>query len=262
MSVDIEHILSIEEKLSNIDVVILCGGRGSRLQPVVSDRPKAMAVLRGRPFLEWQLLSLREAGFMNIVLCTGYMAESIREYFGEGQRLGLHLRYSDEQEPLGTGGALRHAWPFIKTDPILVLNGDSWCAVNMAQLIRFHKTNTACGTLALTVVPNSQRFGQVAVGKHEEIVGFLEKSCLPSTGWINAGMYVLSRALIESIPQDACISLEHDIFPQWVNRLYGYSGEFPFFDIGTPVSYVEAEEQFDQVFQGFQWIRQAMESNV
>ncbi|GJL53193.1 MAG: hypothetical protein NPIRA02_03250 [Nitrospirales bacterium] len=212
-----------------------------------------MAVLRGRPFLEWQLISLREAGLKDILLCTGYMARNIREYFGGGKQLGLRITYSDEPEPRGTGGALRSALSNIQTDPVLVLNGDSWCNVDIASLVDFHVTCKAIGTLALTVVANPERYGQVRLGKNAEIVDFVEKSQSCVTGWINAGLYVLSRSVLSRIPENACLSLEHDIFPQLVhNGLYGYWGEHQFFDIGTPTSYAQAEQEFEHVFHGVQ----------
>ncbi len=222
-----------------------------------------MAVLRGRPFLEWQLLSLCEAGFKNILLCTGYMARNIREYFGGGEQLGLRITYSDEPEPRGTGGALRSALSNIQTDPVLVLNGDSWCDVDIASLVGFHMKCKASGTLALTVVENPQRYGQVKLGENAEIIDFLEKGRSFAPGWINAGLYVLSRSVLSRIPANACLSLEHDIFPQLVhNGLYGYSGEHQFFDIGTPASYAQAEQEFEHVFHGFQENRRVMRMMV
>ena len=238
-----------DRESQSFDAVILCGGKGSRLRSVVSDRPKSMALLRGRPFLEWQLMALQEAGFRRVVLCTGYMGSSIRHHFGDGEDAGLHIRYSDEHKAMGTGGALRRALHLIQSDSVLVLNGDSWCDVDMTDLLHFHNTQEAMGTLTLTTVAQPQRYGQVMLDGSGNIVGFLEKAKTVSSGWINAGMYVLSQALIESIPQQTFISLEYDVFPDWVGKgLYGYSGEHRFFDIGTPVSYAQAEQDFQQVF--------------
>ena len=232
-----------------LDVVILCGGKGSRLQSAVSDRPKSMALLWGRPFLEWQLMALQEVGFRHVVLCTGYMGSNIRQHFGDGEDVGLHISYSDESEAMGTGGALRSALHLIHTDSVLVLNGDSWCDVDITHLIHFHNTQEAVGTLALTTVTQPQRYGQVVLDGSGKIEEFLEKEKTVSSGWINAGMYILSHALLESVPQHSCISLEYEVFPNWVGKgLYGYSGEHRFFDIGTPVSYAQAEQDFEQVF--------------
>ncbi len=233
-----------------LDVMILCGGMGTRLQPSVSDRPKSMAILRGRPFLEWQLMSLRERGFKNIILCIGYRGECIRHYFGNGERLELRINYSEEYEAKGTGGAIRGGWLFVHTDPVLVMNGDSWCDVCMTQMVRFHEIHQAIGTLALTTVTDPQRFGQVVLGHGNEIVGFSEKGNAEPDGLINAGMYVFTHTFLESIPEQSCTSLEHDVFPHWIQKgLYGYAGKRKFFDIGTPASYAQAEQDFDYVFQ-------------
>lgn len=237
------------QEVNVLDVLILCGGKGTRLRSAVSDRPKSMAVLRGRPFLEWQLLSLRKGGFKNIVLCTGYMGMNIRDHFGDGDKLGLCIRYSEEHEARGTGGAIRSACALVQSDPVLVLNGDSWCDLDLARLISFHNTHEAMGTLALTTVAHSQRYGQVLLGRSEEVIGFSEKGKSETAGWINAGMYVLAHSFMESIPKQSYSSLEHDVFPNWVKKgLYGCSGERRFFDIGTPASYAQAEQDFEEVF--------------
>ncbi len=233
----------------SLDVIILCGGKGSRLQSVVSDRPKSMALIRGRPFLEWQLVMLRKKGFKNIVLCTGYMEWKIREYFGDGHNIGLQIRYSEEREPMGTGGAIRWAWSRRHTQSALVLNGDSWCDVDLAELIQFHEERDAIGTLALTKVSDSQRFGHVTLCDKGTVSAFSEKGQTMSSEWINAGMYVLSGSLVASIPEHGSVSLEHEVFPRWVEKgLYGFEGIHEFFDIGTPASYAQAEQEFDRVF--------------
>ncbi len=244
-----DDTLTAKKEGLSLDAVILCGGRGSRLQSVVSDRPKSMAMLRGRPFLEWQLLSLREIGVKNIVLCTGYMGLRIRDHFGDGGDFGMRIEYSDEKDARGTGGALRSARALFHSDPVLVLNGDSWCDIDMEKLIRFHEFQHAAGTLALTRVDHPERYGQVVLGHNQEVTGFSEKGKAEVPGWINAGMYVLSYPFVESIPEESCISLEHDVFPGWIEKgLFGYSGEHHFFDVGTPDSYAQAEQDFEQVF--------------
>src|SRR5579875_2916308 len=110
-----------------IDAVILAGGKGTRLQSVVSDRPKPLAEAAGRPFVEWLLLALRAQGVRRAVLATGPKGDMIEDCFADGARLGIKLRYAREQTPLGTGGAVRHALPYITTECVLVLNGDSFC---------------------------------------------------------------------------------------------------------------------------------------
>ena len=232
------------------DVVILCGGLGTRLQSVVSDRPKSLARLRERPFLEWQLLSLQTMGFRNVVLCIGYMGEAIQEYAENGAFKGLCIQYVEEAEPRGTGGALRGALPHLRTDPVVVLNGDSWCHLDFEQLLHWSRTKQSKATIALTHVPDTARYGRVELNDHEEIETFEEKGRFSAPGWINAGIYVLSQEFISGIPEQYPISLERDIFPKWVGSgLYGYPKGQKFFDIGTPDSYAQAEVIFSDVFQ-------------
>ncbi len=232
------------------DVVILCGGLGTRLRSVVADRPKSLAKLRERPFLEWQLVALQAMGFRNVVLCIGHMGGSIREYVGNGASNGLCIRYAEEEEPRGTGGALRGALPYLRSDSVLVLNGDSWCHLDFEQLLNWSKMKEAKGTIVLTHVSNTARYGRVELNDHEEIVTFDEKGESSVPGWINAGVYVLNRDRISEIPESYPISLERDIFPKWVGSgLYGYPRGQEFFDIGTPESYAKAEVIFTDVFQ-------------
>jgi len=243
MSVDIEDTSSTEEKLPTTDVVILCGGLGTRLRAVVSDRPKSMALVGGRPFLEWWLYRLHNYGCRHVILCVGYMGGFIREYFGDGECIGLTLEYSEEEETLGTGGALRQGVSYCRSESILVLNGDSWCDVNLTELLEWHITKKAKGTLLLTRVDDPTRYGQVHVSQYSEILEFLEKSeAQASAGWVNAGAYIFSRHLVETISPGGVVSLEREVLPSWVGQgLFGYRGKGQFVDIGLPESYAKAD---------------------
>src|SRR5262245_9203051 len=133
---------------ADLTVAILAGGLGTRLRTVVPDRPKVLAEAAGRPFLAWWLDALEAQGFRDIVLCTGFRAEQISQTFGSTHGR-LHLRYSVEAQPLGTGGALRQALPLFASDPILVLNGDSFCEVNLRRFVHYHFRSGARTTLVL-----------------------------------------------------------------------------------------------------------------
>jgi D-glycero-alpha-D-manno-heptose 1-phosphate guanylyltransferase len=125
-----------------IDAVILAGGKGTRLKSVVSDRPKPMAEVAGRPFLEWQLLYLRSLGIKRVILCTGYKGESVENHFDTRVEMGMEIMYSREDSPLGTGGAIRKALTLVRTDPFLVLNGDSFCPFDLKVLLGTLKGKT------------------------------------------------------------------------------------------------------------------------
>lgn len=234
------------QSLETVTGAILAGGFGTRLQSVVSDRPKVLAEVRGRPFLGYLLDQLADAGVRTVILCTGYLGEQVREAFSDSYR-GLRLIYSQEDSPLGTGGAIRRAMPHLESDSILVLNGDSYCQTDLKGLWAYHSRTSAEATIQLVTVPNTERFGRVEIDRDGCIVRFEEKRSGAGPGLINAGIYLINRRMIKSMPKDKPVSLERDMFPVWIGRgLYGYRSEGRFLDIGTPASYSDAERFFGE----------------
>lgn len=234
---------------SDLSVAVLAGGLGTRLLPVVSDRPKALAEIHGRPFLQYLLDQLSSAGCSRVVLCTGYLGEQIEQAFGKRYK-NLQISYSRETRPLGTGGALRLALPHLLSDPVLVMNGDSFCATDLASLWAWHCNRGSQGTMLLAKVPNTERYGSVKISPDGAVTQFVEKKQAGS-GSINAGVYLLSRQVIDSIPDDAAVSLEHDVFPALISHgLCGYQGRGRFLDIGTPEDFAAAEQFFAAINQG------------
>ena len=228
---------------SALTVAILAGGLGTRLLPVVSDRPKALAEIHGRPFLAYLMDRLSGAGSSRVVLCTGHLGEQIEQTFGERYRT-LQIIYSRERRPLGTGGALRLALPYLLSDPVLVMNGDSFCATDLTSFWRWHATRGSQATMLLAEVPNTQRYGSVTIDHDGAVIQFAEKQHAGS-GLINAGVYLLSRRVIDSITEDTAVSLEQNVFPALMNRgLYGYQERGRFLDIGTPEDFAVAEQFF------------------
>lgn len=224
--------------------VVLAGGLGSRLRPVVMDRPKVLAEVGGRPFLAYILDQLDQAGMREVVLCTGYLAEAIWRTFGDSYK-SLTLEYSKEMQPLGTGGALRQALPYCLSDPILVLNGDSFIDADLAGYLEWFYENALEAAMLLTMVPDASRFGRVVVRQDGLITRFEEKSGHHDAGLINAGIYILRKEIILSIPEGEFYSLERQLFPQLIGRtIHGYLSMDRFIDIGTPESYILAEGIF------------------
>ena len=233
-------------KLSDITVVILAGGLGTRLRPVVSDRPKILIEILGRPFLTFLLDQLILAGARDVVLCTGYMADEVHENLGEAYK-SLRLVYSREREPFGTGGALRLALPHISSDPVLVMNGDSFVNVDLTAYLDWFFERSRQASLLLTRVPDTGRYGKVAVAEDGLVSAFEEKGVNCDTGWISAGIYILKRSLVASISAGTSFSLEREFFPKLVRKgLYGFCFEGEFIDIGTPETYLLAEEFFSR----------------
>jgi len=232
------------ENLSNITAAILAGGLGTRLRGVVADRPKVLAEIAGRPFLAYLLDQLAAAGIRRAVLCTGYRADLVQAAFGERYG-GLSLQYSPESAPLGTGGALRAALPWLQSSTILVANGDSWCQADLAAFHRQHQQIGACGSLLLTKVADASRYGRVDVDPSGWITDFAEKASAATQGWINAGIYLLQREVLSVVPPAEATSLERQVFPALIGRgLYGCKTGGRFIDIGTPESFAQAAEFF------------------
>lgn len=234
----------LSSTLQNITAAILAGGLGVRLRALTGDRPKVLAEFSGKPVLAYLLEQAAAAGVRKAVLCTGYGADAVREVVGE--RYGpLEIAYSVEKEPLGTGGALRLALPCFASRQVLVMNGDSYCSAELEAFDRFHAGSGAQASLVLAHVESAARFGRVEFDESGAVTKFLEKDALEAPGWINAGIYMLSRALIESIPEGREVSLEREIFPALIGRgLYCRPTDGRFIDIGTPESYGGAEAFF------------------
>ncbi len=229
-------------KISNLTAFVLAGGKGTRLQPAVNDRPKSLAEINGRPFLYYQLEYLRRSGIDSVVLCTGYMADAIEQTMGSDHR-GIPIHYSREDTPLGTGGAIRKALQFAESDPALIINGDTLVDTELSVFFEKASTRDAPASLLLLPVEDASRFGSVIVDESGHIIEFREKADTASAnGWVNAGIYLLSRDFIAAIPDDRPVSIEREIFPSQSGKaLYGFQAEGSFIDIGTPESYRQAE---------------------
>ncbi len=227
--------------MRDIPALILVGGLGTRLRSVLSDRPKALAPVGGRPFLAFLFDQLQTAGVRRAVLCTGYRAHQVEETFGP--RYGdLALAYSREETPLGTGGALRLALPLLEGETALVLNGDSYVDCPLGEFHAWHRDHGFPGSLLLTWVEDAARFGTVEADGAGRIQAFREKQGLHQPGWINAGVYLLARRLLEALPADRPVSLEREGFPAWLaGGLGGYARRAAFLDVGTPESLARAE---------------------
>ena len=231
----------------NVTALILAGGLGTRLQSALPDQPKVLAPVAGRPFLSYLMDQLISIGFRHLILCTRYRGEQIKEAFGDNYN-GLDIRYSQEPEPLGTGGALRYALPLIVTDSALVTNGDSYVNFNLKTFLAWHFENDLQVSLVLAYVSDTSRYGRVEVNEDGRIVKFDEKGASHGPGWVNAGVYIFNRSILETIPSGQPFSLEREFFPFLISRdLYGFGSEGAFIDIGTTESYALADEFFSKV---------------
>ncbi|HTU20955.1 MAG TPA: nucleotidyltransferase family protein [Gemmataceae bacterium] len=235
----------MSERLEDVAAAILVGGLGTRLRSRLADRPKVLAPIHGRPYLAYLLEQLARAGIRHCVLLTGYLADQISSAFGDSYA-GLRLTYSHEPSPLGTAGALRRGLPHLSSSTILLLNGDSYCGVSLPELWEIHHHRSADLSLVLTPVEDCSRYGRVCVGSDGRVLRFEEKSQAAGEGWVNAGIYLFNRALIDEVPPGRAASLERDLCPVWAasKRCFGFLCQGSFLDIGTPESYAQAEAFF------------------
>jgi D-glycero-alpha-D-manno-heptose 1-phosphate guanylyltransferase len=222
--------------------MILAGGLGTRLRAVVADRPKPMAEVAGRPFITFLLEQLLRYGFQRAVLCVGHMGECVPPVLGHTYG-ALELVYSFEPTALGTGGALRNAANLIRETDVLVLNGDSFCDIDLGALDRVHRGYGAAATLAVLWQSDRRRSGAVTVDDRGRVVAFDSRPSTPAPGLINAGVYMLRRDVLHIIEPGRKVSLEDELFPTLVERreLFAWQVEARFIDIGTPESYDAAQ---------------------
>ncbi|MFD9793022.1 sugar phosphate nucleotidyltransferase [Streptomyces sp. NPDC059070] len=229
------------------EAILLVGGKGTRLRPLTVHTPKPMVPAAGVPFLTHQLARARAAGVEHIVLATSYLAEVFEPYFGDGSALGLHLEYVTEEEPLGTGGAIRNVASRLRSgpdDPVLIFNGDILTGLDIGALVRTHSSSGADVSLHLTRVADPRAFGLVPTDPDGRVQAFLEKPQTPEeivTDQINAGAYVFRRSVIDSIPAGRPVSVERETFPGLLAsgaHLQGMVDSTYWLDLGTPAAFV------------------------
>jgi len=217
--------------------IILAGGEGKRLRSVINDVPKPMAPINEKPFLEYLILQLRKQNIKDIIFSIGYKGSIIKSYFQDGDNWDINIEYSEEDKPLGTGGALRNAGELIDDEQFIVMNGDSFFDIEFKQLISFHEEKQAVATISLAYAETIERYGHVEIGNDGEITKFVEKGNSVSAGHVNGGIYILNSELINKIPLGQ-VSLETEVLPNLINRgLFGMKFKSFFIDIGKPEEY-------------------------
>lgn len=229
------------------EAVLLVGGQGTRLRPLTINTPKPMLPVAGVPFTVHQITRARDAGVTRIVLATSYRADVFREFIDDTD-LGIEIVIATEDEPLGTGGAIRHALPHLTSgpdDPVLIFNGDVLTGVDIAGLVAHHQDTGSDVTLYLTPVEDPRAYGLVPLDADGRVTAFLEKPTTPEeivTDTINAGCYVFRRSLIDSIPSGRPVSVERETFPGLLAAdalVTGVVDRGYWLDLGTPLAFVQ-----------------------
>jgi mannose-1-phosphate guanylyltransferase len=227
-----------------VEAILVVGGLGTRLRPLTDDLPKSLLPVAGAPIVLHQITRARNAGVVHVVLATSYRAELFTHVLADESSVGVTVDYAVEDEPLGTGGAIRNAANLLVAqpdEPVLVLNGDILDGHDLTSQVEQHTANSADATLYLTKVDDARAYGCVPTDATGRVTAFLEKMDSPVTNQINAGCYVFRRAVIDAIPAGRAVSVERETFPQLLASggvVHGYLDEFYWRDLGTPESYV------------------------
>ncbi len=219
-----------------MQAIVLAGGFGTRLRSVVADRPKPMALINNKPFLEYILDKLNSEGFNKVVLAVGYMHEFIENHF-KNRYKNLDVIYSIEDEPLGTGGCIKKAFDYIDEEYAYVLNGDTYFDIDLVNM----KTKSSI-MIACKYFENFSRYGKVII-ENNKIISFKEKE-ENQTGYINAGIYLMKKDIFEGYNLSTKFSLENDFFNKYMDKLSidAYQSDNYFMDIGIPEDYKAFEE--------------------
>ncbi|MEY2990121.1 MAG: hypothetical protein RLZZ163_1037 [Actinomycetota bacterium] len=229
------------------EAVLLVGGQGTRLRPLTVNTPKPMLPVAGVPFTVHQITRARDAGVHRIVLATSYRAEVFADFI-KGADLGIDVVIATEDEPLGTGGAIRHALAHLESgpdDPVLIFNGDVLSGLDIASMVDAHTSSDSDVTLYLTPVDDPRAYGLVPIDADGRVQAFLEKPSTPEeivTDLINAGCYVFKRSVIEQIPAGRVVSVERETFPGLLTsgaQVRGVVDRGYWLDLGTPLAFVQ-----------------------
>jgi D-glycero-D-manno-heptose 1,7-bisphosphate phosphatase len=216
--------------------VILAGGRGTRLGALTDAIPKPMLTIDGHPFIEYLVWQLSSFGIKTIVISCGYLGDIVRDYFGDGAGWGMEIRYSNEETPLGTGGAARLAASLVDDESFLLLNGDSVCEVDCRRLLET-AGGDILGAMTLIRVPDGGRYGKVELDAEGLVAAFHQNGPSNGPALVNAGVYALRKELVDLIPASGPSSLERDVLPLLTGRIKGVIAEGFFIDMGLPETY-------------------------
>ena len=237
------------DSLASIDVAVLAGGLGTRLRSVLGETPKILAPVAGRPFIDHLLAWLASFGARRVVFCLGFRAAAVTEHIAAHPFPGLEVVTSLETEPLGTAGALRLALPHLHSDPVLVMNGDTFVDADLGAFAAAHRARAAAASILCATVPSTARYGRLDIDGAGRIRGFREKDPADNRpGPINAGLYLFSRAWLSGFARTTGASLERDVFGAAAPGTFDAiaADGLTFIDIGTPESFAEADRVVGQ----------------
>jgi len=244
--IEIDHLLEREKHANS--VVLMAGGQGQRLRPLTNDTPKPMLPIGGKPILENVILGFKKNGFSNFYISLNYKGEKIKDYFGDGQSLGVTIQYLEEESRMGTAGALSLIEEK-QSLPIIVMNGDILTKVSFEDLLDFHVSNEAAATMCVREYDMEVPYGVVGLNK-SNIVSIEEKPV--QQFFVNAGIYVLNPEVLDLLPENSAIDMTN-IFEQLVSdkkTILSFPIREYWLDIGKPDDFEKAESDFKKYFNG------------
>jgi mannose-1-phosphate guanylyltransferase/phosphomannomutase len=224
----------------------MAGGEGTRLRPMTANQPKPLLPVANRPIMEHVLRLLKKHGFEETVVTVQFLAALVRNYFGDGEDVGMSLQYATEEMPLGTAGSVKNAEDALRDESFLVISGDALTDMDLSEMRRFHKESGALVTVGLTRVPDPLEFGIVIADEDGRIQRFLEK---PTWGQVfsdtvNTGVYIMEPEVLAEVSPKESVDWSHDVFPKLLARgapIYGYISDKYWEDVGTLESYLKAQ---------------------
>lgn len=226
--------------------VVMAGGEGTRLRPMTSSMPKPLLPVVNRPIMEHVLRLLKRHGLSETVVTVQFLASLVRNYFGDGEELGMTLTYANEETPLGTAGSVKNAEEALKDDTFLVISGDALTDFDLTALVEYHRAKGAMVTVCLTRVPDPLEFGITIIDDEGRVDRFLEK---PTWGQVfsdtvNTGIYVMEPEVFDYVAAGVSVDWSGDVFPKLLKEgkpIYGYVAEGYWEDVGTHESYLKAQ---------------------
>lgn len=233
----------------DLDVVVLAGGLGTRVSSVLKGVPKILAPIGAKTFLDHLLEWIAGQGVKHVVLCLGHLAGAVQEHLLAKGTYGLEIKITVEPTLLGTGGALALAHPLLKSDPVMVMNGDTFVDVNLMELLQVHHDSDSSVLIVCAWVEQAGRYGRVEFDADGHALRFVEKDVLAGPSWISAGVYLFDRLFFDRIEWSRFGSLERDllnVLPPGV--IHAFKSRGLFLDIGTPEALAQASMLFTEKY--------------
>ncbi len=234
-------------------ILIVAGGLGTRIATYAKERPKCMLDVEGKPFCEHQLELFKKQGFKDIIFCLRYLANVVMDYFKDGSEFGLNITYSLEKEPLGTAGAIKFAEKMIDGN-FIVFYGDNFTDMKLRDFLGFHEKNAGIASISVRKNLDSSKSSSIITIHDQRITSFIEKPSREQfkryenvKKYINNGIYVCRRKILDYIPKNKTYDFGFDLFPDLLEKgenIYGYAADSYFKEIGTPQKFEIFTKEF------------------